>query len=511
MSQCVLELKEISKSFPGVRALDKVNFNLKAGEVHALIGENGAGKSTLIKIISGIHHPDSGQIFLNNQPVHFSNPMVAQNHGIAAIYQEATIFPDLNVAENVFMGHQKYNPISRRIDWRRMYEDTDKLLKSFGIDLDPRAKVKGLSTAKQQMVEIIKALSINSKILIMDEPTSALTVHEVKDLFNIIRRLRSSGTSIIFISHRLEETFEIADRVTVLRDGHYIGTHDVSDVTADQLISMMVGRSLDDLFPKLYVERGKPILKVDGLTKEGQFYDISFELFEGEILGFAGLVGAGRTELARAIFGIENPDRGKIWINGREARISNPKSALKHGIAYLPEDRQQQGLALPMNITQNITLPILNQFVKNGLLNINDETKTAKKYADMLDIRASGLWQKALQLSGGNQQKVVLAKWMATNPQVFILDEPTKGIDVGTKASVHGLMSELASRGLGILMISSELPEILGMSDRIIVMYEGKITAEFDRKEATQEKVLTAAIGKGSVNENNALVGDRVQ
>lgn len=495
MGENILGLENITKTFPGTIALDKVRFELDKEEVHALVGENGAGKSTLIKIISGIHKSDSGQMYLDGKPVNITGPLMAQQYGIAAIYQEPAIFPDLNVAENIFMGHHEYNPLSRQINWRRVYEETEQLLKSLDVDLNPRITVKNLSTAKQQMIEILKALSAKPRILIMDEPTSALTSHEVKDLFNIIRRLKESGTSIIFISHRLEEVFEIADKITVLRDGHYVSTRNISEVTIDEVIEMMVGRTLSDMFPKVDVEIGETILKVEGLTRENQFYDISFELRKGEILGFSGLVGAGRTELARAIFGMEKPDSGKLFVNEKEVHISNPNVAMKYGVAYLPEDRQAQGLILPMDITKNITLPILDQFTKIIWVNEKREIKGSKKYADMLEIKAPGLWQRVMQLSGGNQQRVVIAKWLATNPLILIMDEPTRGIDVGAKASVHEFIVELASRGIGIVIISSELPEILGMSDRIIVMFEGKITGEFMREEATQDKVLKAAMG----------------
>lgn len=506
MNKTILKLENITKTFPGTLALDKVNFELNAGEIHAIIGENGAGKSTLIKVISGIHQPDSGSIHLNGNAVSFNNSLLAQKYGIATIYQEPTIFPDLSVAENVYMGHHEYSPVTRRIKWKKIYDNTVKLLESLEVKLDPRTIVKNLSAAIQQLVEIVKALSHNSQILIMDEPTSALTLSEVRDFFKIIERLKNSGTSIIFISHRIEEVFEIADRVTVLRDGHYIGTRDVSGVTIDELIKMMVGRVLKEMFPKINVERGEPVLSVEALTKAGQFQNISFELHKGEILGFSGLIGAGRSELARAIFGLGNPDSGKILIDGKQAYIHNPAVAMNYGLAYIPEDRQHQGLVLPMDITNNVTLPILAQFTKMGLVSTGRETKVAKKYADMLDVRASGLWKKVMELSGGNQQKVVLAKWLATNPRVLILDEPTRGIDVGAKASVHKFMGELVSQGIGIIMISSELPEILGMSDRIIVMCEGEITAEFTREEATQDKLLSAAVGLSCDQKNKNRV-----
>ena len=502
MDKKILRLENITKTFPGTLALDKVNFDLEAGEVHALAGENGAGKSTLIKIISGIYQPDSGSIYLNGNLVNLKNALFAQKHGIASIYQEPTIFPDLSVAENIYMGHQECSPITKRLNWKKMYDNAEQLLESLELDLDPRTKVRNLSAAEQQLAEIVKALSLNSQILIMDEPTSALTLNEVTSLFKIIKHLKSLGTSIIFISHRIEEIFEMADRVTVLRDGHYIGTNNISTVTVDELIKMMIGRTLNELFPKKFAERGEPILKVEAFSKERQFHDITFKLHKGEILGFYGLIGAGRSELARAIFGLESPDSGKIFVNGEQVHIRNPRMTMKHGVAYLPEDRQHQGLVLQMNITNNITLPILDQFIKMGLVDTGKEARVAKKYADMLDVRASGLWKKVMQLSGGNQQKVVLAKWLATNPQILILDEPTKGIDVGAKASVHRFMSELVSQGIGIMMISSELPEILGMSDRIIVMCEGRITGKFTREEASQDKILSAAVGISSNKKN---------
>lgn len=502
MDKKILKLENITKTFPGTLALDKVNFDLETGEVHALTGENGAGKSTLIKIISGIYQPDSGSIYLNGNLVNLKNTLFAQKHGIASIYQEPTIFPDLSVAENIYMGHQECSPITKRLNWKKMYYNAEQLLESLGLDLDPRTKVRNLSAAEQQLAEIVKALSLNSQILIMDEPTSALTLNEVTSLFKIIKHLKSLGKSIIFISHRIEEIFEIADRVTVLRDGHYISTNNISTVTVDELIKMMIGRTLNELFPKKFAKRGEPILKVEAFSKERQFHDITFKLHKGEILGFYGLIGAGRSELARAIFGLESPDSGKIFVNGEQVHVRNPRMTMKHGVAYLPEDRQHQGLILQMNITNNITLPILDQFIKMGLVDTGKEAGVAKKYADMLDVRASGLWKKVMQLSGGNQQKVVLAKWLATNPQILILDEPTRGIDVGAKASVHKFMSELVSQGIGIIMISSELPEILGMSDRIIVMCEGRITGEFTREEASQEKIISAAVGISSNKKN---------
>ncbi|HIC88564.1 MAG TPA: sugar ABC transporter ATP-binding protein, partial [Anaerolineae bacterium] len=392
-------------------------------------------------------------------------------------------------------GHQPIDPITRRIHWRQMYSEATQLLNSLGVNLDPHTRVRGLSVADQQMVEIAKALSFNARVLIMDEPTSALTLREVTELFRITRRLREAGTAIVFISHRLEEAFELADRITVLRDGHYVGTRDVSEATPDDVIHMMVGRTLGDIFPKQDVKPGEVMLRVENLTKEGLFYDVSFELHRGEILGLAGLVGAGRTNVARAIFGVEPASQGKVWLDGQEVHIHNPQDALALGIAYVPEDRQQQGLVPPMSVTHNITLPILSEFTRLNWIDSDAEQQRAQEFVERLEIRAAGLWQKVRELSGGNQQKVVLAKWLAARPRILILDEPTRGIDVGTKAAVHQLMSTLASQGLAILMISSELPEILGMSDRILVMHEGRIAGRFTRAEATQEKILAAAMG----------------
>jgi len=492
----ILNLANIHKSFGGVHALAGANLELRPGEIHALVGENGAGKSTLVKVISGVHQPDSGDIAFEGRPVTISDPVIAQQLGIAAIYQEASVFPDLNIAENIFMGHHPVRPGSRAVDWRRMYEQAAEPLRALGVNLDPRMRVRGLTIAQLQMVEVAKALSFHAKVLIMDEPTSALTLHEVADLFRIARQLRDAGTAVLFISHRLDEVFELADRVTVLRDGHYVGTREVKELTRDQLIRMMVGRTLDALFPKLEVEQGDVVLRVENLSKQDVFDGVSFDLHRGEILGLAGLVGARRTEVARAIFGVAPADGGSIWVNGQPAHIRNPQDAMARGIAYVPEDRQQHGLVLPMNITQNVTLPILRQFARMSWLNQAAETQEALQMAERLEVRAAGLWQRARELSGGNQQKVVLAKWLATRPTILILDEPTRGIDVGTKAAVHELMSQLASQGLAILMISSELPEILGMSDRILVMCEGRPTGHFTRAEATQENVMEAATAR---------------
>lgn len=492
MSEYILELKKISKSFSGVEVLHEVSFSLRPGEVHALLGENGAGKSTLVKVITGVHHPDSGEIYLNDAPVHFSDTHGSRQAGIAAIYQELTLFPDLDVAENIFVGRQPVT-FGGRVDWRKLYAEAGKLLDSLGVKLDLRQKARTLSIAQQQMVEIARAFSINAQILIMDEPTSSLTLNEVADLFRLVRRLRADGTAILFISHRLEELFELADRVTVLRDGSYVDTRLMKDLTRDDLIRMMVGRTINNLFPKQDVRAGDVILSVENLTRPGSFHDVSFELRRGEILGLAGLVGAGRTNVARAIFGVEPATGGRIQVEGREVAITSPQQAIKLGLAYVPEDRQLHGLIPAMHITSNISLPTLHHYARLGWLQDTSERKLAYEGALQMEVRANNIWQLARELSGGNQQKVVLAKWLSTKPRILILDEPTRGIDVGTKAAVHGLMSKLAAGGMAILMISSELPEILGMSDRVIVMREGLVTGHFSRAEATQEKIISAA------------------
>jgi rhamnose transport system ATP-binding protein len=492
MSENILELKNISKSFSGVEVLHNVSFELRPGEVHALLGENGAGKSTLVKIITGVHHPDKGEILLHGEPVHFSDARESRQAGIAAIYQELSLFPDLDVAENIFVGRQPVT-VGGRVDWRKLYTEAGKLLESLGVKLDLKQKARTLSIAQQQMVEIARAFSINAQILIMDEPTSSLTLHEVDDLFRLVRRLRAEGTAIIFISHRLEELYLLADRVTVLRDGSYVDTRSMKDVTRDDLIRMMVGRTITNLFPKQEVRAGDVILKVENLSRAGSFHEVSFELRRGEILGLAGLVGAGRTNVARAIFGVEPATGGSIQVDGREVLITSPQQAIQLGLAYVPEDRQLHGLIPAMPLTPNISLPILHHFAQLGWLQDKSERKSAYDAALQMEVRANNIWQLARELSGGNQQKVVLAKWLSTNPRILILDEPTRGIDVGTKAAVHGLMSKLASEGMAILMISSELPEILGMSDRVIVMREGHVTGHFSRAEATQENVISAA------------------
>ncbi|MFZ6029831.1 MAG: sugar ABC transporter ATP-binding protein [Chloroflexota bacterium] len=492
MVETILELKKITKRFSGVEVLHEVSFALQAGEVHALLGENGAGKSTLVKVITGVHSPDGGEIFANGQAVSFSSPREARQAGIAAIYQELSLFPDLDVAENIFVGRQP-TAATGRIDWRMLYGEAERLLSSLGVHLDLRQKARRLSIAQQQMVEIARAFSMNARILIMDEPTSSLTVNEVADLFRLVRRLREDGTAIVFISHRLEELYELADRVTVLRDGAYVATRSMQEVDREELIRLMVGRTVSNLFPKQDVPAGEVVLEVEGLARTGIFEGIDFALRRGEILGLAGLVGAGRTDVARAIFGVEPATSGKIRVLGQAVRITSPQQAIDLGLAYVPEDRQRHGLIPPMDIVANTSLVTLGTYAHHGWLRNAAERRAAFDGVRRMEVRASHIWQKACELSGGNQQKVVLAKWLLSQPRILILDEPTRGIDVGTKAAVHALMSQLAAEGMAILMISSELPEVLGMSDRVIVMREGRITGHFTRAEATQEKIIAAA------------------
>ncbi len=487
----VVQVEQLSKAFGGVQALRDVQLALYAGEVHALLGENGAGKSTLIKTITGVHAPDSGTLYLDGQPIRFNDTRDAQRHGIAAIYQEPSLFPDLDIAENIFVGRQPTR--TGRVEWATMYTAARALLQQLGVSLDPRTKARELSVAQQQMVEIARSLSLNARVLIMDEPTSSLTQREVEELFVIVRQLREAGTAILFISHRLEELFAIADRVTTLRDGAYVGTRPMESVTSADLIQMMVGRDLSDLFPKQDVAPGAVALEVINLTVAGHFSDVTFTLRKGEIVGMAGLIGAGRTDVARALFGILPPTSGTIRIEGKPVKISNPETAMALGIGFVPEDRKQHGLVLEFPISDNITLPQLPHFAKWGWLNTKSERVAATSGATQLEVKMTGIDQTAGQLSGGNQQKVVLAKWLATHPRILILDEPTRGIDVGTKAAVHRLMSELAAEGMAILMISSELPEVLGMSDRILVMREGHLTGEFSRERATPELIMRAA------------------
>lgn len=494
MTEPILEMQHISKRFGTTQALAEVSLALYPGEIHALLGENGAGKSTLIKVITGIHKPDQGEILLDGNPVTINNPLEAQAYGIAAIHQEPMIFPDLNVAENIFIGHRNQGAVVR---WRQMYRQAAQILARLDIKLDVRSSARGLTLAAQQAVEIAKAISLDVRLLIMDEPTASLSAHEVDQLFKLTRALKARGVSILFISHRMKEVFSIADRVTVLRDGRFISSAPAGEVTPESAIRDMVGRHIDDFFARTEKEHGELLLSVHGLGKENSFSDISFDVHAGEVVGFAGLVGSRRTDVALALFGIEPADSGTITFDGRTVTIRSPQQAVKLGIAYVTEDRRQLGLTMPMSITTNISLPMLHQYTNRlGLVQQQEERKTAETFRERLTIRTPSVRNAANTLSGGNQQKVVLSKWLNTRPRLLILDEPTRGIDVGAKAEVHQIIDELAQQGLGIIMISSDLPEVLAMSDRIVVMREGRQMAVLPRSEATQERVMTAAMGQ---------------
>lgn len=499
VSDTILELKHITKIFPGVRALDDVGFELRRGEIHALMGENGAGKSTLIKVITGVYQPDSGEIVLDGTSVSIRGPLDSQRLGIAAIYQHVTCYPDLSVTENIFIGHEKVQRFTRKIDWKDLHAKAAELLESLDADFGPRAVMGGLSVAQQQIVEIAKALSANARIIIMDEPTAPLTKRESEDLYRIAEGLRDRGVSIIFISHRLEDMFRLATRVTVFRDARYVGTWDVAAIGRDELIVAMVGRSITQLFPKRKVAIGEEVLRVEGLSRTGFFKDVSFSVRKGEILAITGLVGAGRTEVCEAIYGITRADSGKVFLAGKELRAAHPSEALAKGIGYLPEDRLKQGLVLEWAIAANITLPSLERFSRFGWMNRRSEDVKAKELSERLEVKANSVYDLVATLSGGNQQKVIVAKLLTGDMKVIILDEPTKGVDVGAKAAIFEIMNELAQTGYGIVMVSSEMPEVLGMSDRIVVMREGKVSATFDTADATQEKILSAAMAATSV------------
>jgi ABC-type sugar transport system ATPase subunit len=488
----LVELRGVSKSFAGVRVLKDVDFEVYPGEVHALLGENGAGKSTLIKVIAGVHAPDSGAIRIGERRLTAVTPREATDGGIATVYQELLLFPELTVAENVFLGHAPRKSLGT-LDWAAMRRTARALLDSLDShDLDVDVKVGTLSVANRQRVEIAKALSQNAKLLIMDEPTAALADADVRRLMTVVKRLRERGVGIVYVSHKLPEIFELADRVTVLRDGERIGTVPIAEVTEATLVAMMVGRAIDQLFPKPEPMIGETVLRISGLPFGDRVQDASFELRRGEILGLAGLVGSGRTELALTVFGITPATSGSIELDGRPVTITSPGQAKRLGIAYVPEDRGLQGLVRPMTIAQNVSMAALRRVARGIFLNLRAETAQATASIRQLGIRARGPAQTVAQLSGGNQQKVVLGKWLETAPRILIMDEPTRGIDVGAKAEIHALMGRLAQEGMAILMISSELPEVLGMSDRVLVMHAGRLVATIDRTEATPETVGAA-------------------
>lgn len=500
----LLRMENITKSFPGVQALSGVSLEVRPGECLGLVGENGAGKSTLMKVLAGVHHPDSGRLLMDGKPVHINGPRHAQHLGIAIIYQEFNLCPNLSVEANVFIGREPSG--AGFIHANEMRRQTRALLDQLGVQLDPTATVRDLSVADQQMVEIAKALSLSARLVIMDEPTSALSDTEVGALMEIIAGLKEHGLAVIYISHRLDEVFTICDRITVLRDGRNAGDVRTEAASPEQIVRMMVGRELDDLFRKGAsggTGTGKPVLEVRGLSREPAesdtaaiaLRDINLALRPGEIVGLAGLVGSGRTELARAIFGADPSDRGEILIDGEPVQVRSPREAIRHGIGLVPEDRKAQALILGLTVRENISLANLGRLARFGLVRLGLERQLVREFVERLRIRTPSVEQRVLNLSGGNQQKVVIAKWLALRPRVLIMDEPTRGIDIGAKAEVHGLMHELTKDGVAILMISSELPEILGMSDRILVMRQGSIAGELMRREADQERIMALATG----------------
>ncbi|SIQ21873.1 sugar ABC transporter ATP-binding protein [Halanaerobium kushneri] len=494
MGETFLKIENITKTFPGVKALDNVNLEVKKGEIHVLIGENGAGKSTLIKILTGLHQPDSGKITIDGKEIKENNLRTALDNGIIPIYQELNLIQQLDVTENIFMGREiKKNKKLGIIDRKYMEERTSDILKRLNQDISPTAKIQDLGVGKQQMVEIAKALSVDVNLLILDEPTSSLGEDEVNELLKTMEKLKEQGVTMIFISHKLSEAKRIGDRVTVLRDGQYVSTNNIADVTEEDIVRDMVGRDIDEQYPKIDIDRGEEVLRVENLKRGKIVNDISFSAHRGEVLGIAGLVGAGRTELVRTIIGADKKDSGDIYINGRKVEINHPKDALEEGMVLLTEDRKTQGLFLDQTVKFNIVSSNLNKYKKNILLDLKQQAADTEKYVSNLKIKTPGIHTKAKQLSGGNQQKVVIGKWLNTSAEIFIFDEPTRGIDVGAKVEIYNIINELIGQGKSVIMVSSELPEILGVSDRILVISEGKLTAEMDVKEATQEKIMSAA------------------
>lgn len=492
--QPVLSLRGITKSFPGVRALNGVQLDLYPGQVTALIGENGAGKSTIVKILTGIYQPDDGTISVDGIATRFPTALAAGDAGVTAIHQETVLFDELTVAENIFIGHAPRTRFGL-IDTAKMQAEAARLLASIHADLDPKARLRDLGIASKHLVAIARALSIDARVVIMDEPTAALSHKEINELYDLVAVLKAQGKAILFISHKFDEIFRIADRFTVFRDGQFVAEGEMAGVTEGGLVQMMVGRAVDQIYPKRPASIGAPVLTVAGYSHPTEFEDIGFTLHRGEILGFYGLVGAGRSEVMQALFGITKPSKGACRIEGEVKVIRSTAEAVDAGIVYVPEDRGKQGAVKGLPIFQNVTLPSLGRTSRGGFLRLAEEFALAREYTARLDLRAASLDQDVGLLSGGNQQKVVIAKWLATKPRVIILDEPTKGIDIGSKAAVHDFMSELAAQGLAVIMVSSEIPEVLGMSDRVIVMREGRIAAEFAGDHMTPENLVRAAVG----------------
>ncbi len=492
----LLEMRNITKTFPGVKAVDNVTFNVRPGTVHALIGENGAGKSTLMKVLAGEHIPDSGEIYFDGNLLHIQNPRDSLLAGISTVYQELNLVPDMTIAENMFLGREMLDSKKIFTDIKAMNEETKGYLASVGLgDFSPKAPLRTLSVSQQQMVEISKGINRGSTLIVLDEPTSAITETEVATLFQLINDLKAKGITFVYISHKLNEIFEISDDITVMRDGTWVDTRPITDMTEDELITMMVGRELTNLFPKMETEIGDIAFEAKGLNREGVFEDVSFTVRHGEIIGFSGLMGAGRTEVARAIFGLDPLDSGEMFLEGLPYEGTKPYHAIEKGLVYLPEDRKAIGLVLERPILENLSLASLKMFTKYGLLNMKYEREEAEAAKERYQIKTHSLDVAVKNLSGGNQQKVVIGKWLMRPVNVLIVDEPTRGIDVGAKSEIHRLLSELAGNGMAVIMISSELPEILGMSDRIAVMHEGKLKGIIDRKDASQESIMRLATG----------------
>jgi ABC-type sugar transport system ATPase subunit len=494
MIRKLLEMNGVNKRFPGVYALKGVDFELESGEVHALLGENGAGKSTLMKILGGIYSIDEGNIFIEGNAVKVNDVKDAQKYGISIIHQEIVLVPYLSIAENIYLGRE---PLTKTgfIDKKTMYENAQKFLCDFDLELTARTPINKLTVAQQQMIEIIKAVSFNSKIIVMDEPTSSLTEKEVDFLFKTIRNLKEQGVGIVYISHRMNELFEITDRITVMRDGSYIGTVKTKDTTNEKLISMMVGRELTSYYVRDFSSTGECVLKVSNLTKKGVLENANFELMKGEILGFSGLVGAGRSELMKCIFGLDAFEYGEIFVNGKKIKIKNPNDAIKNGISYVTENRKEEGLFLIQSVQYNITIKILHEFIKFFRVDSKYENNETTNYIKDLSIKTPSHNEVVKNLSGGNQQKVLISRWLATKPRVLILDEPTRGVDVGAKAEIYSIMNRLVKEGVSIIMISSELPEVINMSDRVAVMYKGKIQTILNKDRFSQETIMHYATG----------------
>ena len=495
MGEYLLEMKNICKSFPGVNALQNVDFQLKAGEIHALLGENGAGKSTLIKVLGGIYHPESGEIFIDGNQVTITDVKSARDNGISIIHQELVLVPHMTIAENIFLGREPLGAFG--VDMKTMNSEAQKMLDNFDVKLDSDTLIADLTIAQQQMVEIVKAISFNCRILVMDEPTSSIADKEVSALFAIMHDLASKGVGIIYISHKMSEIFDVCDRVTVLRDGQYVGTRDVSATNKDDLVSMMVGRELNQYYVRDFKPSDEVVMKCehisDGLKTHSRVKDVSFELHRGEILGFSGLVGAGRSETMECIFGLMKGSSGKVILEGKEVKIRSAVDAMKYGLAFVPEDRKLDGLYHVQSVAFNSTIEVLGEIIKNLHVNAKREAEITQEFVDKMNTRTPSLEQVVSNLSGGNQQKVMIGRWLATSPKILILDEPTRGVDVGAKAEIYEIMNELTKQGVSIIMISSELPEIINMSDRVYVMYEGNITGCLEQEDISQESIMKLA------------------